>query len=139
LAIVVVATVTALAGGSVAYADREYAVTTASAQQQTAQINHAFADSPAVRVCVYGSFPCVGVGGVPVTFAAPGSGASGTFAGSQTSTTTVTSAANGLATAPVFTANDVAGSYSMRIAALEQDCFDDPSGPHDPPWCAGTT
>ena len=46
------------------------------------------------------------VSGVTVTFAAPGSGASGTFAGG---TNTATTNAQGVATAAIFTANSVAG------------------------------
>src|SRR5439155_829689 len=45
--------------------------------------------------------------GVSVTFAAPGSGASGTFGASAT----VTTDAEGVATAPTFTANAIPGSY----------------------------
>jgi hypothetical protein len=51
-----------------------------------------------------------------VTFSAPTSGSSGTFAGSGASVT-VTTNENGIATAPVFTANLTVGSYSVSIAA----------------------
>jgi Collagen triple helix repeat (20 copies) len=51
------------------------------------------------------------VNGVPVTFAAPSSGASGTFNGP--STVTATSGSGGIATAPPFYANNQAGSYSV--------------------------
>ena len=47
-----------------------------------------------------------------VTFTAPGSGASGTFAGGAT-TASVSSGSNGVATAPTFTANGTTGSYSV--------------------------
>ena len=47
--------------------------------------------------------------GVAVTFQAPGSGPSGTFSSSAT----VTTNAQGLATAPAFTANSTAGSYTV--------------------------
>jgi len=53
------------------------------------------------------------VAGVSVTFAAPGSGASGAFTGSPT----VTSNASGVATAPAFTANATAGSYTVTATA----------------------
>jgi hypothetical protein len=52
------------------------------------------------------------IGGAAVTFTAPSSGASGVFAGGLTSVVVETSA-NGKAMAPAFTANDVAGSYSV--------------------------
>ncbi len=51
------------------------------------------------------------VSGVSVTFAAPASGAGGSFAGGGT--TTVTTNSIGVATAPAFTANTVMGSYSV--------------------------
>jgi subtilisin family serine protease len=54
------------------------------------------------------------VGGVLVTFAAPASGASGTFAGGVA---TATTDAGGIATAPVFTANLTAGSYVVSANA----------------------
>ena len=47
------------------------------------------------------------VQGVSVTFVPPGAGASGVFSGSAT----VTTGANGIATAPAFTANGTSGSY----------------------------
>ena len=57
-------------------------------------------------------------GGLPlparqVTFIAPDGGASGTFAGSAT----VLTNAAGIVTAPTFTANFTAGSYSVRASA----------------------
>ena len=48
--------------------------------------------------------------GVSITFTAPSSGASGTFA---TSATVLTNA-NGIAIAPAFTANDLAGSFTVN-------------------------
>jgi hypothetical protein len=48
--------------------------------------------------------------GVVVTFTAPASGASGAFAGGVT---TATTQANGVATAPAFTANQTAGTYAV--------------------------
>ncbi len=53
------------------------------------------------------------VPGVAVTFAAPGTGASGTFGGS----TTVTTNSNGVAIAPLFTANAIAGSFTVSATA----------------------
>ena len=54
--------------------------------------------------------------GVVVTFAAPAAGASGLFANSS-SVAQVTSDANGVATAPVFVANAVAGTYGVTASA----------------------
>ena len=55
------------------------------------------------------------VGGVTVTFTAPGSGASGTFAGGVN---TATTNAQGIATAPAFTANStVGGPYTVTASA----------------------
>src|SRR5207245_1810362 len=55
------------------------------------------------------------VSGVTVTFTAPASGASGTFAGGVN---TATTNAQGIATAPVFTANSVAGGpYTVTASA----------------------
>ncbi len=53
------------------------------------------------------------VSGVSVTFAAPGSGASGTFTGPAT----VTTNGSGIAVAPTFTANSVAGIYTVTASA----------------------
>jgi uncharacterized protein (TIGR03437 family) len=52
------------------------------------------------------------VGGVSVTFTAPASGPSGTFAGVATAVTD----ANGLATAPRLTANNTVGSFTVTAA-----------------------
>jgi hypothetical protein len=74
---------------------------------QTATIDTAFAHRLAATVKdSFGN----SVAGVTVTFNAPASGASGTFAGGVN--TAVTSAL-GVATAPVFTANGTAGSYTV--------------------------
>ncbi|POF29612.1 choice-of-anchor D domain-containing protein [Roseibium marinum] len=52
-----------------------------------------------------------GVAGVDVTFTAPSTGASLTFAGTATNSETVTTAADGTATSSAMTANDTASSY----------------------------
>jgi hypothetical protein len=52
------------------------------------------------------------ISGVPVTFAAPPSGASATFSGSAT----VTTNSSGIATAPTLTANGTAGSYTVTAS-----------------------
>jgi hypothetical protein len=51
--------------------------------------------------------------GTPVTFSAPASGASGTFAASGSNTVTVGSDASGMAGAPMVNANGIAGSYTI--------------------------
>lgn len=53
------------------------------------------------------------VSGVTVTFSAPGSGASGAFAGNVV---TATTDASGIATSAVFTANDTTGTYSVTAS-----------------------
>ena len=79
---------------------------------QTAAVNTAFATNLAARVT-----DAVGqaVSGASVTFTAPASGASGTFAGGGT-TASVTTGVDGVATAPQFTANGTAGSYTATAA-----------------------
>jgi hypothetical protein len=88
------------------------AVVTGSGQSAT--VNTAFASRLVAIVKDAQGNP---VSGVTVTFTAPSSGASGTFANSTT-TTTGTSASNGQATATAFTANTVAGSgYTVSASA----------------------
>ena len=53
------------------------------------------------------------VSGQPVTFSAPTSGPSGTFATTNTATVTVSTNSAGDATAPAFTANDLPGTYTV--------------------------
>ncbi|HEX8837415.1 MAG TPA: Ig-like domain-containing protein [Candidatus Acidoferrum sp.] len=77
---------------------------------QSATINTAFAAQLQVTVTDSGNNP---VNGVTVTFAAPGSGASGTFAGGVN---TATTNASGVATSAVFTANSTAGSYTLTAS-----------------------
>jgi len=76
---------------------------------QTTNINTAFATQLQATVRDSGSAPIEGIG---VTFTAPASGASGTFANSTT-TTNATTDVNGVATASVFTANSIAGTYNV--------------------------
>jgi len=52
-----------------------------------------------------------GVPGVAVAFSAPTNGASGTFSSTGSASVTVTTDSNGIAVAPTFTANSVAGGY----------------------------
>src|SRR6185369_9633227 len=55
--------------------------------------------------------------GVNVTFTAPGAGASGTFPGNSLTATVVTDA-NGVATAPTFTANNTSGTYNVTATVV---------------------
>jgi hypothetical protein len=77
---------------------------------QSANINTQFAQNLQVRLTDSSNNP---VSGVNVTFAAPGSGASGTFAASAT----VPTNAQGFATAPAFTANSTGGQYAVTATA----------------------
>ena len=76
---------------------------------QNTQISTAFANPFKVQVKDAGQNP---IPGMTVTFSAPGSGASGTFAGGVN--TAVTNA-SGIATAAAFTANTIAGSYAVTV------------------------
>ncbi|HXM51391.1 MAG TPA: hypothetical protein VN956_26345, partial [Pyrinomonadaceae bacterium] len=88
------------AGGGVGTATT---ITATAGTAQSATVNTAFAAQLQATVKDSLSNP---VSGVTVTFAAPGSGASGTFAGGAN---TATTNAQGVATAAIFTANSVAG------------------------------
>jgi hypothetical protein len=86
-----------------------------SGTPQSTVVNAAFAN-PLIAVVKDASGSVVP--GASVTFSAPGSGASGTFAGQAT--VTVTTDALGNATSPVFTANGTKGSYmvSATVAGI---------------------
>ena len=79
---------------------------------QSATINTAFAVQLQVTVTDSGNNP---VSGVTVTFTAPSSGPSGTFAGGVN---TATTNASGVATSAVFTANSIAGGPYMVSATV---------------------
>lgn len=86
-----------------------YAISATAGSGQSAQINTAFPTQLKATVTESGNT----VSGIPVTFIAPASGASGSFASSAT----VNTDANGVATAPVFTANGTAGgSYNVTAS-----------------------
>jgi hypothetical protein len=82
-------------------------ISVVSGSGQSAAINTAFAVQLASQVKDAGGNP---LSGVTVTFTAPASGASGTFAGGVI--TAVTNA-SGIATAVVFTANGTTGTYTV--------------------------
>lgn len=82
-----------------------------SGSPQTATAGAAFA-APLVATVTTGGSP---TSGVAVTFTAPSTGASGTFAGG-TNTATATTDSTGKATSAVFTANSTAGSYTVTAS-----------------------
>src|SRR5204862_142396 len=79
---------------------------------QSATINTAFAAPLVATVKDAGGNP---VAGVTVTFTAPGSGASGSFAGGVN---TATTNGSGVATSATFTANNVAGGPYTVTASV---------------------
>ena len=88
-------------------------VSDAGGNYQTTNINTPFPDGLRARVTDGNFNP---LPNVDVTFTAPSSGASGTFANGMTSIT-VTSNANGLTPALVFTANGTSGEYEVTATA----------------------
>ncbi|HUN79817.1 MAG TPA: hypothetical protein VMU32_12895 [Solirubrobacteraceae bacterium] len=81
---------------------------------QTATLGSAFSTN--LQAELANSDGCVltgGAAGVPVTFTAPASGASGVFSASATNTVTVGADSSGGVQAPPFTANGIAGSYDV--------------------------
>jgi hypothetical protein len=83
-----------------------------SGTPQSATVGRAFA-APLVATVTTGGSP---TSGVAVTFTAPGTGASGTFAGG-TKTETDTTNASGVATSTTYTANTTAGAYAVTASA----------------------
>jgi hypothetical protein len=102
-----------IAVGTILDDDSPASIVPASGDNQWAILGATFATPPAVTVFNANGHP---VQGVSVTFTAPAGVASGTFAGGGASVTVVTDA-NGLATAPAFTANDTAGSDIVTAQA----------------------
>jgi uncharacterized repeat protein (TIGR01451 family) len=90
-----------------------YAVSATAGTPQHTAINTAFATQLKATVTESGA----PLAGIPVTFTAPSTGPSGTFAGGGT-TVTVKTDANGVATAPIFTANNPAGGPYNVTAGL---------------------
>jgi hypothetical protein len=86
----------------------------AAGSGQTAQLGNPFPTSLLAKLTNRNGCPVTGnLAGINVTFDAPGSGPSGIFAGSGSREATVGTDAQGVATAPAFTANDTAGSYTV--------------------------
>src|ERR1043165_2327738 len=92
--------------------EANYSISATAGTPQSAVINTAFSTQLQATVTVAGNPGS----GISVTFTAPATGASGTFQGSGNSVTVLTNG-SGVATAPVFTANGMGGSYSV-IASL---------------------
>src|SRR5207249_11447 len=85
-------------------------VTATAGTPQSATVGAPYATQFQATVKDAGGNP---VNGVTVTFTAPGSGASGAFAGGVN---TATTNASGIATAAVFTANTTAGAYNVTAS-----------------------
>jgi hypothetical protein len=85
---------------------------------QTAIVRTAFATAFQVALANSDGCPVTSAaGGVPVTFNAPPSGASGVFSTSATITAVVGADASGAVAAPPFAANAVAGSYTVMATS----------------------
>jgi hypothetical protein len=78
---------------------------------QSAKVGNAFGTRLAATASDAAGNP---VGGIVVTFTAPSAGASGSF---QAGVNTVVTNTSGVAVAPTFTANSVAGSYTVTATA----------------------
>jgi len=84
---------------------------------QTAQLDTAFGSSLQVALANTNGCPVTSVVGTPITFTAPSSGASGRFATSGSTTVTVGADVSGNASAPMFTANETAGTYTVTAGS----------------------
>jgi hypothetical protein len=93
-------------------------LTLASGTPQTAQLNSAFAAPLVVVLANSNGCPVTtGASGEAVAFSAPTSGASGLFSTTAAAMATVGTDATGSASAPSFTANDTAGSYTVTASS----------------------
>jgi adhesin/invasin len=88
-------------------------LTLAGGTPQTAQLDTGFGNPLQVTLANSNGCPVTSIVGTTVTFTAPASGASGSFATSGTNTVTVGADQSGNASAPTFTANETAGSYTV--------------------------
>ncbi len=82
---------------------------------QSAGVNATFATALRATVTLASGLP---VSGATITFTAPSSGASGTFAPNASTIATATTNASGVVTAPVFTANSTIGSYAVTATVV---------------------
>jgi hypothetical protein len=85
---------------------------------QTAILQSAFATGMQVALSNSDGCPVTSAAaGIPVTFSAPSSGASGVFSTSGSNTVIVGADASGSVAAPAFIANTVAGSYTVTASS----------------------
>jgi hypothetical protein len=85
---------------------------------QTATLDTAFAAGPQVALTNSNGCPVTSAAaGIPVTFSAPATGASGVFSASGSNTVTVGADASGAVAAPPFTANGTQGSYTLTATS----------------------
>ena len=85
---------------------------------QTAILQSAFATGLQVALSNSDGCPVTSAAaGIPVTFSAPAGGASGVFSTSGSNTVIVGADASGSVAAPAFTANTVAGSYTVTASS----------------------
>lgn len=84
---------------------------------QTTLLDTPFASNLQVALANSDGCAVTGAAGIPVTFSAPFSGPSGSFSASNANTVTVGTNASGAAVAPTFTANTIAGSYTLTASS----------------------
>ena len=88
----------------------------AAGSPQTTQLRKPFETNLQVALANSNGCPLTGsLGGLWIDFTAPDDGASGTFASTGANHVAVGTDATGIATAPEFTANEIAGSYSIQV------------------------
>lgn len=93
-----------------------------SGSGQTVQLGLPFQTNFQVKLANDNGCPVTGnLAGVNVTFDGPASGPSGIFSGGGWREATVGTDANGVATAPTFTANFTAGAYTVYAHSLWND------------------
>jgi hypothetical protein len=93
-------------------------LTLAGGTPQTAELDSPFGSPFQVALAASNGCPITtALAGTAVTFSAPASSASGRFATSGTSSVTVGTDPTGSASAPMFTANDIAGSYTVTASS----------------------
>jgi hypothetical protein len=90
-------------------------ITSAAGDLQSQTVGAEFTTALSVTVMDASGTP-VAVSGLPVTFTAPATGASGYFVDTDTNTTTATTNSSGVATAALFVAGPTAGSYTVTAS-----------------------
>jgi protocatechuate 3,4-dioxygenase beta subunit len=94
------------------------AMTLVAGTPQTAMLQSAYATG--LQVALTNTDGCAvtsDAAGVAVTFTAPSSGAGGVFSASGTNTVTVGADSSGMVSAPTFTANAIAGSFTVTASS----------------------